>query len=174
MWHKPCRTFHLWCLCIKTRCLLMRVCATTPQSVLTHHPLDKMAAILADDNSNCIFLNKHTRIPIRISLKCVLTGPTDNTPAFAQVMAWHRIGDKPLPEPMLTQFTDAYKRHEGVMLTVDDQWNEVHFKSQLILLPDFRSIFVKDKSLWHNSLYSECLLTLKSFTEVTGRVILQG
>ena len=21
MWHKPCRTFHLWCLCIKTRCL---------------------------------------------------------------------------------------------------------------------------------------------------------
>ena len=22
MWHKPCRTFHLWCLCIKTRCLL--------------------------------------------------------------------------------------------------------------------------------------------------------
>ena len=22
MWHKPCRTFNLWCLCIKTRCLL--------------------------------------------------------------------------------------------------------------------------------------------------------
>ena len=22
MWHKPCRTFHPWCLCIKTRCLL--------------------------------------------------------------------------------------------------------------------------------------------------------
>ena len=21
MWHKPCRTFHPWCLCIKTRCL---------------------------------------------------------------------------------------------------------------------------------------------------------
>ena len=24
MWHKPCRTFHPWCLCIKTRCLLNR------------------------------------------------------------------------------------------------------------------------------------------------------
>ena len=22
MWHKPCRTFHPWCLCIKTRCLV--------------------------------------------------------------------------------------------------------------------------------------------------------
>ena len=29
MWHKPCRTFHPWCLCIKTRCLydiFCRVC----------------------------------------------------------------------------------------------------------------------------------------------------
>ena len=26
MWHKPCRTFHLWCLCIKTRCLFTAVC----------------------------------------------------------------------------------------------------------------------------------------------------
>ena len=23
MWHKPCRTFNPWCLCIKTRCLLV-------------------------------------------------------------------------------------------------------------------------------------------------------
>ena len=27
MWHKPCRTFHPWCLCIKTRCLLPTVMA---------------------------------------------------------------------------------------------------------------------------------------------------
>ena len=26
-------------------------------------------------------------------------------------MAWHRIGDKPLSEPMLTWYTDAYMRH---------------------------------------------------------------
>ena len=25
MWHKPCRTFHPWCLCIKTRCLWVHV-----------------------------------------------------------------------------------------------------------------------------------------------------
>ena len=29
-------------------------------------------------------------------------------------MAWLRIGDKPLSEPMLTRFTDAYIRHKGL------------------------------------------------------------
>ena len=28
-------------------------------------------------------------------------------------MAWHWTGDKPLSEPMLTQFTDAYMRAQG-------------------------------------------------------------
>ena len=27
---------------------------------------------------------------------------------LVQEMAWRRIGDKPLPEPMLIQFTDIY------------------------------------------------------------------
>ena len=35
---------------------------------LTHLPLDKMAAILADDIFECIFLNENYRIPIQISL----------------------------------------------------------------------------------------------------------
>ena len=70
-----------------------------------------MAAILADDNFKCIFANENDRIPIRISLKSVPRGPIDNKPALVQVMAWHRTGDKPLPEAMLTQFTDAYMRH---------------------------------------------------------------
>ena len=26
-------------------------------------------------------------------------------------MAWHRTGDKPLPEPMLIQLTNTYMRH---------------------------------------------------------------
>ena len=32
--------------------------------LLTHFPLDKMAAILADDISKCIFLNGSDKIPI--------------------------------------------------------------------------------------------------------------
>ena len=35
----------------------------------------------------------------------------NNKPALVQVMAWRRSGDKPLPEPMLTQFTDVYMRN---------------------------------------------------------------
>ena len=65
-------------------------------------------AILADDNSKCIFLNETDRIPIRISLKFVPRSPIDNKPVLLQVMAWRRTGDRPLPELMLTQFTDAY------------------------------------------------------------------
>ena len=36
-----------------------------------------MAAILADDNFKCIFLNKNDRILIWISLKFVLQSPID-------------------------------------------------------------------------------------------------
>ena len=38
-------------------------------------------------------------------------GPIDNNSALVQVMAWRRMGDKPLSEPILTQFTNAYMRH---------------------------------------------------------------
>ena len=42
---------------------------------LTHLPLDKMAAISADDIF--ILLNENIRIAIQISLKFVLKGPID-------------------------------------------------------------------------------------------------
>ena len=41
----------------------------------------------------------------------VSTGPIDNEPVLVPVMAWRRTGDKPLHEPTMTQFTDAYMRH---------------------------------------------------------------
>ena len=50
-----------------------------------------------------------------MSPKLVAKGPVDNKWALAQVMAWHRKGHKPLPEPMLIQFTDAYMQHLGEM-----------------------------------------------------------
>ena len=66
-----------------------------------------MAAILADDIFKCIFLNEIDRIPIQISLKFVSDGPTDNNPALVKIMAWQRIHNKPLSEPILTQYNDA-------------------------------------------------------------------
>ena len=46
-----------------------------------------------------------------ISLKFVPKGPIDFKSALVRVMDWRRTGEKPLPESMSTQFTDAYIRH---------------------------------------------------------------
>ena len=42
-------------------------------------------------------------------------GPIDNKSVLVQVMAWCRTSDKPISEPMLSQFTDAYMWHWGEM-----------------------------------------------------------
>ena len=67
---------------------------------LTNLLLDKMAALLQT------FLNVFSWMKsfvFRFKL------------ALVQVMAWRRAVDKPLPGPMLTQFTDAYIWHWGEM-----------------------------------------------------------
>ena len=80
-------------------------------SFTTHLSLDKMDAILADDIFKCIFVNENDIDPIQISPKFIPRSPIDNKPPLVQVMAWRRIGDKPLPEPMMTLFTGAYMLH---------------------------------------------------------------
>ena len=79
--------------------------------MLTHSLVDKTAAVLADEISNCIFLNENYKIMFQISLNYVPRIPSDNKPALVQVMAWRRTGDKPLPGPMMTRFNDVYMRH---------------------------------------------------------------
>ena len=69
-----------------------------------------MAIISADNIFNPIFFNE-LGIMIQISLKYVPRRSIGNKPALVQVMAWRRTGDKPLPEPMMTQFNDTYMRH---------------------------------------------------------------
>ena len=63
-----------------------------------------------DDIFKCIFSNEIILISIKISLKFVLKGPINNIPALVQMVAGRRPGDKPLSEPMLVWFTDAYMR----------------------------------------------------------------
>ena len=55
----------------------------------------------ADDIFKRIFFNENVWISIKISLKFVHKGPINKIPALVQIMAWHRIGDKPLSELML-------------------------------------------------------------------------
>ena len=52
-----------------------------------------------DDIFKCIFLFENAWI--WISLKFVPKVRVNNIPALVQIMAWRRIGDKPLSEPMM-------------------------------------------------------------------------
>ena len=65
---------------------------------------------ITDDIFKSIF-NESVWISITISLKFVSKGSIDYKSALVQVVAWHRTGEKPLAESMLTQFTVAYIRH---------------------------------------------------------------
>ena len=55
----------------------------------------------ADDIFTCIFLYENARILLEISLKFVPKDAINNIPALVQIMAWRRLGDKPLSEPMM-------------------------------------------------------------------------
>ena len=63
-----------------------------------------MAANLADDILKCHYVNENV-ISAQLSLNFVPKGPIDHKSSLVQVMAWRRIGDKPLHEPMMTQFS---------------------------------------------------------------------
>ena len=64
-----------------------------------------MAANLADDIFECIFLHENDSIAIQLFPSVLFK------PVLFQVMAWCRTGDKPLAEPIMTQFIEAYMRH---------------------------------------------------------------
>ena len=72
-----------------------------PQIPAADLPLDKMAAILADD---VLYFD------LNFTEVCS-SGPIDNKATLVQDVAWRRTGDKPLPELMLPQFAQAYMRH---------------------------------------------------------------
>ena len=56
-------------------------------------------------------MNEKFCISIQVSQKFVPKGLIDSKSTLFQVMAWCLTGNKPLPEPMMTQFTDAYMLH---------------------------------------------------------------
>ena len=77
----------------------------------THLPLEKMADTFEHDIFKHIFLNENIRISIEIYWFFFPMGSNDNKSVLVQVMAWCRTGDKPLPEQILSQFTDVYMWH---------------------------------------------------------------
>ena len=58
-----------------------------------------------DDIFKCNFLTENVWISIKISLKFVPNGPINIIPSLVQIMAWRRLGDKPLSEPMMVSLS---------------------------------------------------------------------
>ena len=56
---------------------------------------------LVNNIFKCIFLNENFWISNNMSLKCVPLDLIDNMSSLVQIMAWCRISDKPLSEPMM-------------------------------------------------------------------------
>ena len=53
--------------------------------------------------SKCIFLNENVWISLKISLMLLTRVWFNNTPALVQIMAWSRLGDKPLSESVFVR-----------------------------------------------------------------------
>ena len=71
---------------------------------------------IADDKFKRSCLNENIWISIDISLKFIPKGQIKNMPVLVKIMAWRRPGDKPLSEPMMVWFTDAYMRLTASMI----------------------------------------------------------
>ena len=82
--------------------------------------LNKNGRHFADDIFKYIFVNEKFCILINISLKFGSEGQINNILALVQITDWRRIYDKPLSEPMMTQFNDAYMRHQGEMSQISN------------------------------------------------------
>ena len=86
------------------------LCAYSSVYVIpTNYRLDKMADMLQMTFS----LTKVFLFCFKVQWMLFTMVQIDTKPVFASAMSWHYIGNKPLPELMLTSFTDAYMSRRG-------------------------------------------------------------
>ena len=89
-------------------CYLPSHCLEIPHNTIKTSPTEQNGHHFTGNIFKCIFIDENLCILIQISPKFVPKDPIDTKSALVEVMAWCQSGDKPLPEPMLTQFTDIY------------------------------------------------------------------
>ena len=148
MWHKACRTFHPWCICIKTRCLYnqrghhtvglivvledhlnrwwwtpihRRIYASPGFRESTYCGRDKMDAISQTTFSRTFPWMKMFEFRLKFHWS---KGRINNIPALVQIMAWRRSGDKPLSEPMMC----GTPTH---ICVTRPQWVNSHFQNKI-------------------------------------------
>ena len=84
---------------------------------LTYGGRDKMGVIVQMAFLNSLSCENYY-ILISIYLKIVPISPIDNEPSLYQIMAGRRTGDKPISEPMMEYFTNAYMRISASWKTI--------------------------------------------------------
>ena len=130
---------------------------------------------ITDDIFKSIF-NESVWISITISLKFVPKGPIDYKSALVQVMAWHRTGEKPLPESMLTQHRRIYTALGGNEITKSGRsfhWGLVHLVQSASLCwnsPKYSLLYLK-RSLSVPSHYQYCLQIIDIHPRATSQNI---
>ena len=109
----------------------------------------------ADDIFKCIFLFENVCFPIWISPRFVPKGQINIIPTFVQIMAWRRLGDKPLSEQMMVSILTHicvtrpqwvkikgqgllsishevhYNLSETMFLTIGFEQNDGHFADEI-------------------------------------------
>ena len=63
--------------------------------------VDEIFQCIFLNENEFIFLNENVLILIKLSMKFIPKGPTNNISALDQIMAWRRPGNKPLSQPMM-------------------------------------------------------------------------
>ena len=69
-----------------------------------------------NDNWNVFPLMKIKKIQIQILLTCVFSDPVNNKTVLVQIITCWWTHDKPLSEPMIVGFTDAYFCHSASVI----------------------------------------------------------
>ena len=99
------------------------------------------------------FLNENVSISIKISLKFILKCPINSIAALVQILAWRRLGDKPLSETMLIIFlTHIYvTRPQWVKVKLNCVANDTSIKDHSTM---FKSVQLMEQiTHTHNDTY---------------------
>ena len=91
----------LWILTFKNWMWNPHSCTTFSISTLNTLRPRQNGRHFPNNTFKCIFLFENVWIWIKISQKFVPKVRINNIPALVQIMAWHRIGNKLLSEPMM-------------------------------------------------------------------------
>ena len=80
--------------------------------------------VILDSTGGVLLIHENLWIPIKISLKFVPKGSINNIPALVRIMAWRRLGDKPLSEPMMVNSPTyiCVTRPQWVKISDRDIW----------------------------------------------------